>query len=528
MISLLEPHFPKLNEKSKNNSTDSKRFLSQQKLNECVISKDDTTDELIKRNLEIIGKIDSKFYLIKKLGKGSYSKVYLGVSIEQLETKNTKDEIKFYSIKVINPIKSDISMFKNEVEFLENIDHDNILKIYAYGAGIKSKIKDEKIKEKKIFYIVMEYIDHGELLNYITKVSPFESKGFGEDLGKLIFSQLLDGLEEIHSKNIFHRDIKLENIMLGNDYKFKYVDFGFCTNETGLLRTYLGTPSYAAPELHLKRGYFAKAEDIFSLGVTLFIIVTGSLPFKLATPNDMFYQFIIKSDYVGFWKKRMINVSPDFMELFDNMIAFDYTQRPSISEIRQSPWMKNINYDLLPLLKKELNAREEIMKKMKNEELIKEKQIKENTKKLSLLELKPIRKNFDIINNNDNNDSNNNNIKLNEEKKNNSNEIKIINENMNISSNSNKGSIRIKFESNNLNIALTKLKKYFKYKGYSQVNINVNRFCLRISKNEIDIILKLEKNNNIYTKLNYYKIKGTKVKFDDFKKHLFLLKDKSL
>ena len=226
MISLLEPSFPKLNEKSMNNSTDSKRFLSQQKLNECVISKDDTTNELIKRNLEIIGKIDSKFYLIKKLGKGSYSKVYLGVSIEQLETKNTKDEIKFYSIKVINPIKSDISMFKNEVEFLENIDHDNILKIYAYGAGIKSKIKDEKIKEKKIFYIVMEYIDHGELLNYITKVSPFESKGFGEDLGKLIFSQLLDGLEEIHSKNIFHRDIKLENIMLGNDYKFKYVDFG--------------------------------------------------------------------------------------------------------------------------------------------------------------------------------------------------------------------------------------------------------------------------------------------------------------
>jgi serine/threonine protein kinase len=203
MISLLEPSFPKLNEKSMNNSTDSKRFLSQQKLNECVISKDDTTNELIKRNLEIIGKIDSKFYLIKKLGKGSYSKVYLGVSIEQLETKNTKDEIKFYSIKVINPIKSDISMFKNEVEFLENIEHDNILKIYAYGAGIKSKIKDEKIKEKKIFYIVMEYIDHGELLNYITKVSPFESKGFGEDLGKLIFFQLLDGLEEIHSKKYF-------------------------------------------------------------------------------------------------------------------------------------------------------------------------------------------------------------------------------------------------------------------------------------------------------------------------------------
>lgn len=529
MISLLEPKCPKLRKKSINNSTDSKRTLSKESLKGNTLSNNDTTNELIKRNLEIIGKIDSKFYLIKKLGKGSYSKVYLGVSIEQFENKNTKDESKFYSIKVIDPIRSDISMFKNEVQFLENIDHNNILKIYAYGAGIKSKIKDEKIKEKKIFYIVMEYLEHGELLNYITKVSPLEPKGFGEELGKLIFSQLLDGLEEIHSKNIFHRDIKLDNIMLGNDYKFKFVDFGFCTDEIGLLRTYLGTPSYAAPELHLKKGYYAKSEDIFSLGVTLFIIVTGALPFKLAIPNDTFYQFIIKSDYVGFWKKRTINVSPAFMELFDNMIAFDYTQRPSISEIRQSPWMKNINYDLLPLLKKELNLREQIIKKIKNEEIIKQMKLKENAKKFSLLELKPIRRNS---NNNENkkgctniNNNSNNNIKLNE-KKNNGNKI-IINETMNISD-SNKGSIRVKFESNDLNVALNRLKKYFKYKGYNKITINANRFCLRINKNEIDIVLKLEKNNNMYTKLYYYKIKGTKVKFDNFKKHICLLKNKVL
>ena len=500
MISLLEQKSPKLIEESINNSTDS--TLSQQPLNGYILSNYDTANEFKKRNLEIIGKIDSKFYLIKKLGKGSYSKVYLGVSIEQFENKNKNDEIKFYSIKVINPMKSDISLFKNEVHFLEKINHDNILKIYEYGAGIKSEIKNEKIKEKKIFYIVTEYLEHGELLNYITKVSPLESKGFGEDLGKLIFYQLLDGLEEIHSKNIFHRDIKLENIMLGRDYKFKFVDFGFCTDEIGILNTYLGTPSYAAPELHLKRGYYGKSEDIFSLGVTLFIIVTGSLPFKLAVPNDTFYQFIIKNNYVGFWEKRMIDVSPTFMELFDNMIAFDYTQRPSISEIRQSPWMKNINYKLLPLLKKELNFREELIKEME-------------LNKLSFLELKP--------------DTNNNsfNIILNDEKKNNSKEIKIINENRNISD-SNKGSIRVKFESNNINIALKRLKKYFKYKGYNKTTINANRFCMQISKNEIDIVLKLEKNNNMYIKLNYYKIKGTKVNFDNFKKQIFLLKDKAL
>ena len=98
---------------------------------------------------------------------------------------------------------------------------------------------------------------------------------------------------------------------------------------------------------------------------------------------------------------------------------------------------------------------------------------------------------------------------------------------MNISD-SNKGSIRVKFESNDLNGALNRLKKYFKYKGYNKITINANRFCLRINKNEIDIVLKLEKNNNIYTKLYYYKIKGTKVKFDNFKKHICLLKNKVL
>ena len=98
----------------------------------------------------------------------------------------------------------------------------------------------------------------------------------------------------------------------------------------------MGTPTYAAPELHLKRPYFSKSEDIFSLGVILFVIVTGGLPFKLAVQNDNFYQYFIKSAYVEYWKKRMVNVSPSFMELFDNMVAFNFSQRPSISEIREA------------------------------------------------------------------------------------------------------------------------------------------------------------------------------------------------
>ena len=153
MISLLEPKKRNLKENLCENDKEQEINLS---LDDKYLNPNSNffqfKNYLSKKNLKIIGKIDSKFYLIKKLGKGSYSKVYLGISIDQLKNTNfNEEEIKYYSIKVIDPKMSDVSMFKNEVQFLENIEHDNILKIYAYGAGIKSKEKNDGIKKKKNF-----------------------------------------------------------------------------------------------------------------------------------------------------------------------------------------------------------------------------------------------------------------------------------------------------------------------------------------------------------------------------------------
>ena len=95
-------------------------------------------------------------------------------------------------------------------------------------------------------------------------------------------------------------------------------------------------------------------------GVTLFVLVTGHLPFLLPVPNDILYRHIFCMDYVSYWRKRNIKVSPNFMELFDNLVAFDPAQRPSISEIRQSKWMKEIKWELKDELKKELIRRENL------------------------------------------------------------------------------------------------------------------------------------------------------------------------
>ena len=78
------------------------------------------------------------------------------------------------------------------------------------------------------------------------------------------------------------------------------------TENQSKLQNFLGTPYYSAPEILLKKPYYGKSADIFSLGIVLFILVTGRLPFKMALPNDNIYKYIARGDYVEFWKKSRL------------------------------------------------------------------------------------------------------------------------------------------------------------------------------------------------------------------------------
>ena len=218
-----------LNERYPKNSTEENSY----------INSNNSNNKLFKiREFKSI--LDSKYYLIKKIGEGSFGKVYLG--IDTFSEKN--DDIKYYSIKIMKMEKVDIKSFENEYKLLSKINHKNICKIFAYGSGLKISLNKAKNKQpKKYYYIVMGCSAHGELFKYINNVFINENLGFGEDFGRLIFAQLLDGLQAIHNLNICHRDIKLDNIVLAeNDYILKYIDFGLATEEQGKLSHFLGTP----------------------------------------------------------------------------------------------------------------------------------------------------------------------------------------------------------------------------------------------------------------------------------------------
>ena len=128
-----------------------------------------------------------------------------------------------------------------------------------------------------VAYIVLELIPGGELFDYIANTGPFS-----ERIIKYFSKQILLTVQYIHSKGLFHRDLKLENILLDKSNDIKIIDFGVAQNEdvSGVNRTKVGTIGYMAPELLANQPYNGQAVDIFSLGVILFIIYDGHPPFS--------------------------------------------------------------------------------------------------------------------------------------------------------------------------------------------------------------------------------------------------------
>jgi serine/threonine protein kinase len=479
---------------------------------------------------QIIGILNSEFYLIKIIGSGSSGLVYLSYSIYDENIPKT-----LYAIKIMDKPEPNNDIINNrKINYLEKMNHKNIIKVFGHGLGM---LQTSQGLTQKIYYIIMEYVDHGSLLSQLG-----DNMGFGEDFGRLIFAQLLDGLEVIHNSNVVHRDIKLENIMLsGSDFTLKYVDFGFATEKSsGYLTTYLGTPNYAAPELHMKRPYLGVYEDIFSLGVTLFITVTGYLPFILPLPNDPLYRFIFDVDYISYWRNRRIKVSPSFMELFDNLIAFDPTQRPSISEIKNSKWMKEINWELFPLLKQEFMKREEIFKHRmlcRREKIMKislgniGKNNNDNNNNnyanhnvinadQILLKIREAKK-TDVVNdiknqlfpkNNIKNNINENNYAFNEI----SNGVDKDDDKTN-KKNFNQGFIIIKLNIKKLNSLMVLIKQFLKKEGYNLIKKDADKLKMELSNGEIDVVLSLEKMKK-EIKISFVIKNGNKEDLNEFKK----------
>lgn len=273
--------------------------------------------------------LDEKYIRLSKLGSGGTANVYL------VRDMKTNEE---YAAKVL---KSENVDFEKEVNILKLINHPNIINIK--GGGIGSIVKN-CVPGPNVQYIILELAKKGELFDYVF----LPKEGFGEKFGRYIFKKILSGLNACHEAGIAHRDLKMENVMLDENFNPKLADFGFATlvqgkNNDGLLSTPLGTQQYAAPEILLHKPYDGIKADTFSMGVLLFTLVTCKIGFFEATRKDPYYRLIMTKFYKNYWKnveQQVSGLSENFKNFFIKLITFNYKDRPTYQQMLEDPWMK--------------------------------------------------------------------------------------------------------------------------------------------------------------------------------------------
>jgi serine/threonine protein kinase len=177
----------------------------------------------------------------------------------------------------------------------------------------------------------MEYCPSGDLLRFIEKFGRVD-----EYSARDMFRQLLNAMIYLHDRNIAHRDIKPENILLDAQMRPKIADLGFChtLHANTLLSTRCGTLYYAAPELLRGTDYDGRAIDVWSLGVVLFVLVSGSLPW-IVTNDAHVYEQILHASY-----RVPVHLSFELSELLKAMISLAPSSRPTMKNISESPWFR--------------------------------------------------------------------------------------------------------------------------------------------------------------------------------------------
>ncbi|XP_059651181.1 CBL-interacting serine/threonine-protein kinase 9 isoform X1 [Cornus florida] len=258
-----------------------------------------------------------KYEIGKTLGEGSFAKVKFAKNID------TGDS---FAIKIIDRDRvlrhKMVEQIKREIGTMKLIKHPNVVQLFEVMAS-KTKI-----------YIVLEYVDGGELFDKIAKHGKLK-----EDEARRYFQQLINAVDYCHSRGVYHRDLKPENLLLDSFGNLKVSDFGLSAfsqqvREDGLLHTACGTPNYVAPEVLTDKGYDGTSSDIWSCGVILFVLMAGYLPFD--EPNLMaLYRRIHKADFsCPSW------FSSGVTKLINRILDPNPLTRLTIPEILENDWFK--------------------------------------------------------------------------------------------------------------------------------------------------------------------------------------------
>ncbi|CAL9105966.1 CBL-interacting protein kinase 32-like isoform X2 [Musa acuminata AAA Group] len=258
-----------------------------------------------------------RYELGRTIGEGTFAKVRFARNSETGEPVAIKilDKEKVLKHKLVEQIKREISTMKL-------INHPNVVRLHEV-MGSKSKI-----------FIVLEYVTGGELFDKISNHGRMR-----EDEARRYFQQLVNAVDYCHSRGVYHRDLKLENLLLDEYGNLKVSDFGLSAlsqqiRGDGLLHTTCGTPNYVAPEVIEDRGYDGATADLWSCGVILFVLLAGYLPFDDDNLMTLYKKISAAEFTYPSW------LSFDAMRLIARILDPNPETRLTVPEILEDAWFR--------------------------------------------------------------------------------------------------------------------------------------------------------------------------------------------
>ena len=276
-----------------------------------------------------------KYKILDKLGSGSFGKVFLA------QNKYTKEKVAMKEIKKANKDLLSDGEIKDEIDILKSLDHPDIVRII------------ESFNTKDSYVLVTEYCEGGELYDQVRNQ-------LSETQIAVIFKQLLSGLAYLHSHNIVHRDLKLENILIqeiekskttGEDlFNIKIIDFGTARifDNKKKPQSIVGSSYYIAPEVLNQK--YGKECDLWSVGVILYMFIVGHAPFDGCDDEEItgnIQKGIYKKD-----DKRWKKASKEVKDLIQRLLIYNPQKRLTALQALRHPWFKitdsNILYDNVP------------------------------------------------------------------------------------------------------------------------------------------------------------------------------------
>lgn len=259
-----------------------------------------------------------KGYISKQtLGSGSYSKVKLAYCL----CGEKKEKVAVKIVDRTRAPKDFLTKFlPRELQIWVTLKHPNIITMISC------------FEDSSRVYMILEHAENGDALRYIQRCGAIQ-----ESAARVWTSQICDAVKYLHDLHITHRDLKLENILLDKRLNIKLCDFGFAKDNSryDLSKTYCGSKSYAAPEILRGVQYEPMKADTWAIGVILYILVTGKMPFDESRGNKGVLE---EQKHLNFPWHKFKKLSQECRSLILYIFTYNNVERPDINQLSLNPW----------------------------------------------------------------------------------------------------------------------------------------------------------------------------------------------